>query len=265
MQQLPKAIFCDIDWTIFDHSSNNHVLDMESIETLNKMHDLGVKVFLCTARAYPSTKQIGILDALRYDGLIFCSGGLVIIDDKIIYRNEITREKYLKIVDLCLKNDVNLEVVEPYRCTLIKPIDQKVKDYYAIYVEPIPEYDDYISKHPVALLMFASLEDDEKIIPNLPEGIMYYRFFPTGVDIMEKQNSKGEAVDIILDYLKIDKKDAIAFGDDDQDIEMFKSCGVSFAMGNAKEAVKANATYIIPEVYNHGVKVALEEHYLNKK
>ena len=46
------------------------------------------------------------------------------------------------------------------------------------------------------------------------------------------------SIHLLLKYLNVDPKDAIAFGDGVVDIPMFKACGFSVAMGNGNDEVK---------------------------
>lgn len=265
MPKQIKIIFCDVDWTIYDHSNGKHVLDFASIEALNKMHDLGVKIAICTARSYNSLFYINILDYLKADAVIASNGYIITVGNDVIYRYEIEQDKYLAICDLCFKNNINLEIVEDFHCSLLKEVDQKVKDYYAIYDEEMPNVEiDYKNKKPVSLLLFSSEEDDKNIIPFMPQGIKYYRFFPTGVDLTSLDNpkDKGQAVRKVLDYYHFKKEDAISFGDDYGDIPMFIETGISYVLSNAPIEVKNKANVVIDNVSNHGVKQALEKYYL---
>ncbi len=49
---------------------------------------------------------------------------------------------------------------------------------------------------------------------------------------------KENSIHLLLKYLNVDPKDAIAFGDGVVDIPMFKACGFSVAMGNGNDEVK---------------------------
>lgn len=50
--------------------------------------------------------------------------------------------------------------------------------------------------------------------------------------------TKGGAIRDILNILNISRKDSIAFGDGDNDIEMIKVVGHGVAMGNGSDGVK---------------------------
>lgn len=79
--------------------------------------------------------------------------------------------------------------------------------------------------------------------------------------LTNKNASKGSSVKWLLDHLGIEKEHAIAFGDNFNDISMFKSVKYSVAMDNAAYEVKRNATYITKSNNERGVSYFIE-HYV---
>ncbi|MAT62224.1 MAG: hypothetical protein CL881_00320 [Dehalococcoidia bacterium] len=61
--------------------------------------------------------------------------------------------------------------------------------------------------------------------------------------------------------LEIDSKKTWAFGDEQNDIEMLKWAGCSYAMSNAEPSVKEAANFIAPSNDEDGVAVTLESVY----
>ena len=72
--------------------------------------------------------------------------------------------------------------------------------------------------------------------------------------------NKSTAIERLQKYYHIDRAHVIAFGDADNDIEMIKKAGVSFAMQNGSETIKQIADYITPADNNHeGIYLALKK------
>jgi hypothetical protein len=69
---------------------------------------------------------------------------------------------------------------------------------------------------------------------------------------------KGVALQVACADLGIETADVVAFGDSDNDIEMFKVAGASVAMGQADDVVKAAATYVSAPHDQDGVALAIE-------
>ena len=69
---------------------------------------------------------------------------------------------------------------------------------------------------------------------------------------------KGGALAIACDALDIPMETVVAFGDAPNDVPMFRAAGASFAMGQASEAVRTEATAVTATNGDDGVAVAVE-------
>jgi Cof subfamily protein (haloacid dehalogenase superfamily) len=79
------------------------------------------------------------------------------------------------------------------------------------------------------------------------------------MDIMAAGVSKGSALTILADLLKVQPEQVMAIGDSPVDISMFAVAGVPVAMRDASPEVKARARYIAPSNEEDGVAVAVTE------
>lgn len=79
------------------------------------------------------------------------------------------------------------------------------------------------------------------------------------VEMTHKKANKGDALLTVCDYLGIDPSQAMAFGDDLNDLGMIRAAGVGVAMGNAYEAVKLEADLVAPTCDEDGVAKVIEE------
>jgi hypothetical protein len=78
--------------------------------------------------------------------------------------------------------------------------------------------------------------------------------------IMHREAKKSKAVAALADNWGIRRSEIVAFGDDLNDVDMLKHCGVSVAMGNAVDEVKGIAAYICDTNENDGVAKWIEEY-----
>ena len=69
---------------------------------------------------------------------------------------------------------------------------------------------------------------------------------------------KGVALAVACAELGIEPEDVVAFGDADNDIEMFRVAGAAVVMGQAKGHVRDLATFVTDTCENDGVAVAVE-------
>ena len=108
-------------------------------------------------------------------------------------------------------------------------------------------------------------ENHKKIRPLLKEkfgeSLYIVQSTPIFLEILAAGVSKGSGLEHALEYMNIKKENTIAFGDEENDLPMFKVAGFSAAPANAKETVRKAALFQIPADTEDGVAVFLEEHF----
>lgn len=90
---------------------------------------------------------------------------------------------------------------------------------------------------------------------------VYDSIGPTGrlvITITAAAANKGEALREGCKHLGIDPTEVIAFGDAENDIEMFRVAGASVAMGQADERVKAAASMVTKANTEDGVALVID-------
>ena len=257
-----KIIFSDIDWTILDH--NTHCFDMESINALKEAQNRGVLVYFCTARPYLSLEQTGLLDLIKPDGIICTNGGVAFVNDELLFSDNIPDEMVSSIIKICNKHNAVIEYCDERGRYFNSKANSYVYKYFGVYREVVPPIKKFAHENVSALLLMVPESHDEKFLKMFPKDIDYFRFDPYGVDIRYSKNvpDKGNAVRRVLEHLKIDKENAMAFGDDHADIPMFENVGIGVALGNGKEEVKNSATYVTKSVGESGVAHAIKKYII---
>ena len=64
------------------------------------------------------------------------------------------------------------------------------------------------------------------------------------LDISPINVSKGKALEILSQYLELNKEDILSVGDNLNDIDMFRASGIGAAVNNAYDEVKQVANYV---------------------
>ena len=256
-----QIIFTDIDWTLLNHGHDKHEFDTPSIEALKKVQKQGVKVFLCTARPFHSVKGTGILDIIKPDGVICTNGAVAYVGEQIIHNHIFPNHLVEEIVRTCHKHHITVELSDEKDRWLTKGGNRYVDEYFAIFNEVYPDIRKYKGENISAILLMCPEKFDEKLKEELPKECSLFRFAPTGIDLHLQPIYKSEVVNAVLDYLKIDRKHAMAIGDDYGDIKMFEVVGHPICMGNGREEVKPYAEYICPHIDEHGVSIALNKYF----
>lgn len=103
-------------------------------------------------------------------------------------------------------------------------------------------------------------ERSENILSSYKELLSAYSSIY--VEIFDKKASKGIALAELAKHLGIKREEIACIGDGENDLTMFESSGLRLAMGNAVDALKEKADYILPDNNSDGVAYAIEKYIL---
>jgi Cof subfamily protein (haloacid dehalogenase superfamily) len=85
---------------------------------------------------------------------------------------------------------------------------------------------------------------------------------PYYLDVTSKDANKGEVVAYLSEHLSVPTAEIATIGDQPNDVLMFKRSGLSIAMGNASDEVKAKATVTTDSHNDEGFAKAVERFIL---
>ncbi len=71
-------------------------------------------------------------------------------------------------------------------------------------------------------------------------------------------HSKATGIDFVLKYFNIDDKNSFAFGDSNNDIDMFERVSNSIVMGNGNPELFDNATFVTKHIDEDGIEYAMK-------
>ena len=254
-----KAIFLDLDGTLLDDNKNISEVNKKAIK---QAQSKGAIVCLCTGRQIDITKKFK--EIAGTDKYVIASNGAIIYDCE---RNE-------ELFSLKLADDICKKV---YEYSIGKNILLRFDTRYARYLNDInravtteieleEDFDEFLNKNTVLQISVCSpnLEYIDEIIDyiekNRSDVKIENKFIAPikdeklwAINIINSSVSKGNAINGLCKFLKIDTNDVIAMGDDLNDISMMKTVGLGVAMGNAKEEVKKHAKEITKTNNENGV------------
>ena len=251
-----KIVFFDVDWTLYDHK--RVCFDQSgiaAIKNLKKTHDC--KIILCTARPFHSMRNLGVFKlGIKWDGYI-CSNGAVAKVGKTYLRKSLMDNFDVKrISEKAISLGLTMERVGIKSRSLIAPKNSYVDKLYSVYKEVTPPVKSYRGQRLTGLLLFAPDEFDAEM-KSVCSDVIYSRFDDFGVDIMGVPHLKGDAIPLVIKHYGFSSDEALAIGDDLQDISMAKAVGNFVCMGQGKEEVKAVAQYVTTSIDQAGVRNAL--------
>lgn len=259
-----KAIFCDFDWTLFDHKIRD--FNKLGVKGLNIVHDNNIKLIINSARTYYSLKGLNTFNSIPFDGCVISNGGACIIDNKIIYALYIEDNIKNEIVAFLNNNHYSYNLICLYD-TYINDINKDiVNEFYQQFYEPYPINISKYKNEPVLSIQIFCYEKDDNIIKSFADKYHLYfnRFSKNNIELTSHEFYKSKGVDAIFDYLKLNKDNALAFGDDTNDISMFKKVKYSVCLGNGNIKAKENAYYVTDNIEDNGLYNALKHFNLIK-
>jgi hypothetical protein len=97
---------------------------------------------------------------------------------------------------------------------------------------------------------------------NLKDSATAKRSQPYYLDITNKDANKGAVADYLSTHFGLPTEEIATIGDQPNDVLMFKRSGFSVAMGNASDAVKAQANVVTDSYNDEGFAKAMERFIL---
>ena len=256
-----KTIFFDIDGTLFSHKTQS--IPHSTCIALQKLKENGILIFIATGRHQSELKKIP-LEQFKFDGYITLNGQYCYMGEKVIYEKPVEKEDLLTILDEIDKH--------PFPCYMIGAekmyinyLTQNVIDIQNSINSIIPEVIDLRTLKDKSIYQIGPFETDsiqETNLLNKLKNCQSTRWHDLAIDILHNDGGKQNGIKAFLDEYNIDIQDTMAFGDGNNDRDMFEFVNTSVAMGNAKEELKKCATYITDDIDNDGIYNALKFYHL---
>lgn len=249
-----KAAFFDIDGTLL--SSQSHQISPGTIRAFDMLHRNGVRTFVSSGRPKSFIPQFPV----TFDGYITMTGGLVIVDDKVLLRHPIRRDDSLRWIDYAKHNDLPTMCFLEQRAVANR-IDETALEICRQLDVPQPNImslDDIKGYDVYQFIALCSADADADIKALLPHCRLP-RWHPLFTDVVPADNSKAAGMEAICHHFGIEQNETLAFGDGNNDMEMIEWAGTGVAMGNASPELKAVADMVTTSVDDEGIFNAIKQ------
>lgn len=251
-----KMIVTDLDRTLL---RTDKTISEYTASVLKQCQDKGIKVVFATARPLRTVKHF--LKDVPDDAIILHNGAVIFEGDKNLYHCGISSET---------ARDILLSVSKKYpETTLSVEVDDI---FYANFdVSTVWNYTTAIRtdftdlpKKPAEKIIIgvSSMEEINRYAEYLPNDLYIEMSDGKLGLIMNRGATKLRGIQKLSEHYEIELSEMVAFGDDYNDVEMIKDCGIGVAMSNALPEVKAVADHICDTNDNDGVAKWIEEQLL---
>lgn len=253
-----RIVFSDLDNTL---TTSPGVIDIENKKAIKRLKEKDILVVINTGRAL--NYIVPIAKDLSTSNYVIASNGAEIYDfenNKSIYHNELSK-KSLEELDVLInkydlffmansglyrytnKKDKSDDFIQATGVSDLKNICQIVLESYSI--ENMKKVKEELSKDLIIANQTKHVKENK---------LLYY-------DIVNKDVSKGIAINILCNYLNIPVEYTMGIGDSGNDIEMLKTAHYKVAVGNATDDLKSVANIVTLSNKENGVAKVLNELY----
>ena len=264
----------DLDGTLLD---SNACISEYTKNKLNKLINEGMHFSFATARTIASAKKI-MADVDINVPVVLMNWVLIYdLSEKRYVKIEVLKEEHiieiLKIAKSFNSTGFLYQIKDDELHTYYENLEQKAHfDFYnervTKYYKSFEKVSNFLDMDFENTIYFAMIDKKENLqgiydalisVSGL-EMTFYKDIYSENLwylEIFSSNASKYKAVQFIKEKFKFDKM--VCFGDNLNDLPLFKACDEKYAVGNARDEVKLAATEVIEENINDGVAKWLEQ------
>lgn len=260
MKKYKGAVFFDYDGTLSDETEGIFSPTEKSLEAIKKLKENGYFVCLTTGRG----KCYAPFDKADFDGFISSNGAYAEIDGEMVFKEPFAKELVLEAMKYLDENGMYYFIETQEQCysdhIKSKPFTDMLENF-AIDMEFLPCSEANIENIYKIVYIFTKQEQYENLKNDFKGkfDISTHRAYKSG-DISVTGISKGTGIKNLIKILDIPYENTYAFGDGDNDIEMFKAVCHPVALKVCHPDLEKCAEYVTDTVKNEGVYKGLQ-HY----
>lgn len=267
----------DMDGTLLN---SERKITKRTQETIKKVIDRGVYFVPATGRAVNALpEELKAIEGIRYG--IFSNGATVydLQKQEVIYRNHFDPKRALELIRCLRPFDLMISISQggqsfgeriPMEHLDYYELDENTREIVRGSRKIVENVEDHIieTKNTIEkmTLIFRTMEERARVWEWLKrfDDIQYSSSLPKNLEISKRGCNKGSGLMHLAKTLGINRENIMAFGDADNDREMFEQAGFAVAMENGLEEMKEMADYVTDTNREDGVAKAMERFILGK-
>ncbi len=248
---MVKLAVFDLDNTLL---RSDKTITQKTIDSIKQLNDLNITTALATGRIYQMAKPFA--QVLKMTGPLVCNNGAHIVD--ITQENSIQDHKVNKKAQ-----SLAIDYAVDHGYTHIVYTEEGI---YTSSKSRLDVYNEWNHKYPISKISLTLTNDGEtlknldafKVLIVIDDEIAFDKakayFAPyeyvnatqsstNFLDIIPEGVNKGQALDVLMDHYGVTPSEVLVFGDSDNDAEMLKKAGISYAMVNGTKNAIQSAKY----------------------
>jgi Cof subfamily protein (haloacid dehalogenase superfamily) len=261
-----SLVLADVDGTLV---TEDKILTQRARDAVRKLSSAGIRFAITSGR--PPRGMAMLFDPLDLDTPIAgFNGGLFVKRDlKILAQKTVPADVTRQAIDLIRNHGLDAWVYRGNDWLITKRDAPHVaREAWTVKFEPtvVAELGEQLDQ--VEKIVGVSDDHDRVRRAEADAQVMFggrataARSQPYYLDITNKDANKGAVVDYLSGYLATPAEQIATIGDQPNDVLMFKRSGLSIAMGNASDEVKAQAKAVTDSYNDEGFAKAMERFVL---
>jgi len=256
-----RMIALDVDGTLLD---DDHRISENTIRTIRRAAEQGVKIVLCTGRGSMSAKPV--MEELGLEGVMITHNGASIMDTngKVLHEFTFSVRDVEELIRSCRERGVHYDLNTSDNM-IVDQMTSEARMMYEAYLAMPDMVDDVleVSEPLVKFCMFGSQDMMDQVERDWPDDQQELRFIRSGdyfVDVMRPDVSKGIALKKLAEIWQVNRSEILAMGNYYNDIDMLRFAGIGIAVANSPDEVKQAADEVTVSNNEEAVHVALCKH-----
>lgn len=256
-------VFFDVDGTLIDWTKGISNPTEMTRESIKKLQDNGYLTFIATGR--PRNLINEGLQALNTDGLICSNGAYVEMNNEVLLNEPLENDKLTRILDYLEELNIGYMLEAQEKIYILNKDNKFLIDFIEEANLDIKNFSTDWKRDEVKVSKIIAMAENKegfnKVYEKFAnEGFAFMTNPKEGVfEINDEKFSKGYGVSKVLEKLDIRSDRAYAFGDGDNDMEMFQVVKHGIAMGGHYKGLEEFAFDTTEDVENEGITKALKK------
>lgn len=257
-ENIKIAIF-DIDDTLIKRGKVT--VEESALKAINVLKERGIEVLVATGRAFYFVHDT--IHTTISPNYYVTTNGACVYDksENLIYKTPMELREVKKMI--AYARERNLGIALKMKDNM--PVYHDLDIFKTVYMQGSAKqhiledrtHSNLLESAPMGIFMMGDETLIERSKPLVPNGI-YAKAYKDAYDIYSKQAGKIKGIEFVLDKLKLNWHNVIAFGDAANDVEMIEKAYIGIAMGNSIDVLKEKADYTTTDIEADGVYLALK-------
>lgn len=266
-----RLLVLDVDGTLVDSKKE---ISKQTLATLLKVQQMGVRIVLASGRSpFGLRHLIDKLELKNNGGYLLSYNGGQVIDvqnDEVLFEKRIDPKMFPYLERKARKNGFGFFTYHKNQLITTNPENEHIRNEAKLNGMEIVAVDNLSESVGFSPCKCVLVSDDEDALVGLKDhwrkrlaGVLdVYRSEPFFLEVVPEFIDKGNTLGVLIDRLDITADRVMAIGDGRRDFSMLQLAGLSVAMGNASDSIKACADYITESNDLDGVALAVQKYII---